>query len=103
VSLLEADLSNGEDMKPLRCGYYCLSFVPLIILPSCFGQFGRRAPGLVSDGIMAIVLIICLSPLISFLGIIVAALSPKGSKKGPIVATLIAALPGIIVGLLAGH
>lgn len=90
-------------MKPLRYGYYSLSVVPLIILPSCFGPFGTRAPGLVSDGIRAIVLIICLSPLITFLGIIVAALSPRGSKTGPVIATAIAALPGIIVAILAGH
>jgi hypothetical protein len=58
---------------------------------------------LVSNGFVAILLIVCLSPLIAFLGIIVAALAPEGSKTGPVIATIIAALPGVMVWLLAGH
>jgi hypothetical protein len=79
----------------LRYVYYVLSIIPLLIFPSILGQFGSRAPGFISDGIVAVILIMYLSPLLTFFGILIAAFAPAGSKTGPVIATMIAAFPGL--------
>jgi len=87
--------STLSSLNMVRYIYYALCPIPLIIFPSCFGQFGSPSGGLIRDGIMAIVLITILSPLLTFLGILVAAFAPRGSKTGPLVGTAIAAFPGL--------
>jgi len=79
-----------------RYCYFVVCFAPMLLLPATIGPMSGR-------GIWAVVIIMFLSPLLTFFGVVLAALTPRGSKIGPMIATIIAALPGVYVWLFAGR
>jgi len=85
-------------MKEFRTAAYVLCLVPWIILPSCFGQFGTPNPlALISDNMMAFVILILFTPIIVVLEIVAAAKSPGNQAIGLWIAAIVALSPLLYV------